>query len=41
MLPVLARELKQLEDQYRTATREWTSPVEREIDAANLWLSVN
>lgn len=38
VLPVLARELKQLEDQYRTATREWTSPVEREIDAANLRL---
>ncbi len=38
VLPVLARELKQLEVKYRTASREWTSPVEREIDATNLRL---
>lgn len=38
VLPTLALELKQLEGQYRMATREWTSPVEREIDAANLRL---
>lgn len=37
-LPILARELEQLEGKYRTATQEWTSPVEREIDAANLRL---
>lgn len=37
-LPVLVHELKKLESHYRTATREWTSPVEREIDAANLRL---
>ncbi|MEB5967377.1 AAA family ATPase [Comamonas testosteroni] len=37
-LPVLARELKLLEGQYRAATQEWTSPVEREIDATNLRL---
>lgn len=37
-LPVLERALKQLERQYRTVTQEWTSPVEREIDTANLRL---
>ncbi len=37
-LPILSRQLKQLEGQYRSATQEWTSPVEREIDAANLRL---
>ena len=37
-LPVLSRELKQLEGQYRQAAQEWTSPVEREIDAAILRL---
>lgn len=37
-IPVLTRQLKQLESQYRTATREWTSPAEREIDEANLRL---
>jgi len=37
-MPLLARELKQLEVQYRMANQEWRSPVEREIDAANLRL---
>ena len=37
-LPVLARELKQLEVEYRKVTQEWASPVEAEIDAANLRL---
>jgi len=37
-LPVLAQELKQLETQYQASSQEWTSPVEREIDAANFRL---